>query len=233
MEINTPRVITRAEAKAKGLPHYFTGNPCSRGHLDMRRTTHCRCMACDREDAVSKHRRNPDARKRRDTLRYQANRDAICAAARDRYHANREAIVERRRINREERNGEVRSARRAYVKRNKERFARYSSRYYRDNRDRFYASNAKRRAREVLATPPWFSEWDAFVIEEAYAAARRRGEAMGIPWDVDHMIPLHAKIASGLHVAHNIQVIPAEVNRSKRNRMIYTEPGQWLDFYGC
>jgi len=81
------------------------------------------------------------------------------------------------------------------------------------------------------ATPGWFGEFDRFVIEEAHAAARRRTAANGFEWEVDHMVPLKCPTACGLHVAANIQVIPKAANRAKANRLIYTEPLQWLDFY--
>jgi len=40
------KIITRAEAKAKGLPNYFTGKPCKNGHIAPRRTVNSGCCAC-------------------------------------------------------------------------------------------------------------------------------------------------------------------------------------------
>lgn len=74
----------------------------------------------------------------------------------------------------------------------------------------------------------WFGEFDDFVIKEAFILAKLRGKTTGIEWDVDHMIPLQAKSASGLHCAFNIQVIPSTLNRKKSNQMIFTEPGEWI-----
>jgi hypothetical protein len=88
--------------------------------------------------------------------------------------------------------------------------------------------NSIRRARKRSAVPSWFGEFDKFVIAEAAKLASYRSKMTGIEWHVDHMIPLAASSASGLHVAGNIQVIPAEVNVRKRNSMILTEPLQWL-----
>lgn len=45
------------------------------------------------------------------------------------------------------------------------------------------------------------------------------------------MVPLKCRTVCGLHVAANIQVIPKAANRAKANRLIYTEPLQWLDYY--
>lgn len=39
----------RAQAKREGLTHYFTGMPCSRGHVAERLTGNGNCMMCGRE----------------------------------------------------------------------------------------------------------------------------------------------------------------------------------------
>jgi hypothetical protein len=88
--------------------------------------------------------------------------------------------------------------------------------------------HAKRRARHKSAVPAWYGEFDRFVISEAFDIAKARSASTGVEWEVDHMVPFAAKNACGLHCASNIQVIPAKLNSSKKNRMIFTEPLQWL-----
>jgi len=39
-------IILRAEAKARGLKTYFTGQKCAQGHISPRRTTDCICLEC-------------------------------------------------------------------------------------------------------------------------------------------------------------------------------------------
>lgn len=85
---------------------------------------------------------------------------------------------------------------------------------------------AARRARKAAAIPADFSDFDAFVIEEAAAACKRREAMHGERFEVDHMIPL---VRGGLHCATNLQVIPARLNRSKSGKMVFTKPLQWLD----
>lgn len=72
------------------------------------------------------------------------------------------------------------------------------------------------------------TEWDIFVREEANLLCSIRMHETGIPWDPDHMLPLRAKKVSGLNCGDNIQVIPAKLNRSKRNRMLYTDRLEWI-----
>jgi len=40
------QIITRQEAKAKGLKHYYTGKPCKRGHVYKRFVSTCLCVKC-------------------------------------------------------------------------------------------------------------------------------------------------------------------------------------------
>jgi hypothetical protein len=96
------------------------------------------------------------------------------------------------------------------------------------NRAAVLAIRMRRRARKLHSIPGWFGEFDRLVMREAADLLPLREIATGLKWEVDHMIPLQASTACGLHVGMNVQVIPKSLNRSKRNKMILTEPGEWL-----
>ena len=83
------------------------------------------------------------------------------------------------------------------------------------NRPMYRAKWAKRRAIKKNAKPAWAND---FFIEEAYELAKLRTEMTGFPWEVDHIVPLQHSDVCGLHVEHNLQVIPASANRRKSNR---------------
>ena len=80
----------------------------------------------------------------------------------------------------------------------------------------------------MQALPAWSDELDVFVWQEAAHLVRLRKSATGIDWAADHMIPLAAKTACGLHVGRNCQVIPAYLNNRKNNKLIFTEPFEWM-----
>lgn len=70
-----------------------------------------------------------------------------------------------------------------------------------------------------------FGEFDRFVLQEAKAACKRRTSMTGYKWSIDHMIPLER---GGHHAWYNLQVIPAWMNSWKRDRLVLTEPGEWI-----
>ena len=76
--------------------------------------------------------------------------------------------------------------------------------------------NRSRFARKRKAQPVWASK---FIMSEFYDASRLRTLHTGIKWNVDHIVPLRSKIVCGLHVEHNMRVIPAYENNKKSNRL--------------
>ena len=42
-------IVTRKEAKERGLARYFTGKPCPHGHVAERWASTSRCVECERK----------------------------------------------------------------------------------------------------------------------------------------------------------------------------------------
>ena len=87
--------------------------------------------------------------------------------------------------------------------------------YKKNNRAQVTAIQARRNAAKLRATPSWANR---FFIEEAYRLAELRTKMLGYPWHVDHIVPLQSKLVCGLHVEHNLRVIPGVENIRKSNR---------------
>ena len=82
---------------------------------------------------------------------------------------------------------------------------------------RLYA--ATRTARKRNATPSWLTEQHKNEIAEVYAQAVELEKRTGVPYHVDHIVPLQGKNVCGLHVPWNLQVLTATQNRSKGNKI--------------
>jgi hypothetical protein len=91
----------------------------------------------------------------------------------------------------------------------------YRQKYRAENKDLVTLWDANRRANEKRATPSWANQ---FFIAEAYHLAKLREQVCGGSWHVDHLVPLQSKRVCGLHVEHNLSVIPGPENMSKSNR---------------
>ena len=76
---------TRKEAKETGAKYYFTGEPCSRGHIALRKTKGC-CVECMKEDwAIDNAKRaekpKSEASKAAGRKYYEKNKDVVKAKA--------------------------------------------------------------------------------------------------------------------------------------------------------
>ena len=83
------------------------------------------------------------------------------------------------------------------------------------------AKVAKRRARKLEATPSWLTKQDFDAIKDVYKEARRLELDKGVPYHVDHIVPLKGRTVCGLHVPWNLQVLAASENYSKSNQLIH------------
>lgn len=90
--------------------------------------------------------------------------------------------------------------------------------WFADNKDKRAAYQAKRKSAQLQRTPPWLTEDDLWMIEQAYELAQLRTDLFGFQWHVDHIVPLQGKKVSGLHVPVNLRVIPASENVKKSNK---------------
>lgn len=72
----------------------------------------------------------------------------------------------------------------------------------------------RRQAGLKTASVKWATQ---FFMNEAYDLARRRSNATGFAWHVDHIVPLKHPLVCGLHCEQNLAVIPGVDNVRKSN----------------
>lgn len=185
----------------------------------------------------------PEQYRQRQREKYARTREKVLQKAKERYWADPAAASAKSKKHWAENRDEIGAKRRAqyaadghaqrqsaiqYYAGNKARIAERRKSYYEANRDLFRAHGSKYRAVRRERMPCWFGELDEFVARECFSLADDREAATGIEWHVDHVIPLRARKASGLHCAANLQVIPEVLNLTKHNRMVMAEPDEWL-----
>ena len=184
---------TRAEAKASGATHYYTGKPCSRGHIALRKTKGC-CIECMKEDWVFDNARRSERPKS----------EASKAAGKRYYEKNKAAVKAR---------AAMRPAdeKRTYKKRHKE-----------ANPEYYKALTSVRKRRHRSATPKWVGKEEKLAMRQLYLEAQRLTKITGVRYVVDHIYPLISNEVCGLHVLKNLRVITQEENLKKSNKVVDT-----------
>lgn len=178
---------TRKEAITQNQKRYHTGVPCIHGHIADRRASTGECIKCRAVNLAAWRKAHPEKIKQHNDTQYAKHSEALAERSRKFYSENAKIL----RIKKQE--------------------------YQRKNLHIYAKINAKRRAAKLQRTPKWLGPDDWFMIKEVYELAALRTKMLGFPWEVDHIIPLQGDKVSGLHVPHNLQVIPRKLNRAKWN----------------
>ena len=98
---DVPILITRKDAKEKGLKHYFTGKPCINGHIEKRFVSNTHCPKCELERARLKRIESPEINAERCKKFREENPKYILQKNREYYLENREEALIRSREQRE------------------------------------------------------------------------------------------------------------------------------------
>lgn len=183
---NLPK--NRAEAKKIGATHYFTGKPCSRGHVAPRKTKGS-CVECMKEDWVI------DNEKRKSKPKSEAAK----AAGRRYYERNKEVVKARA------------NARPKYE------VNQHKKKYKEKNPELYKSLTSVRKRRHKDATPKWITNEQKLAMRKTYLTAMSLTKITGERYVVDHIVPLINQTVCGLHVPWNLRVITQKENLLKSN----------------
>jgi hypothetical protein len=190
---NLPK--TRAEAKAAGASHYFTGEPCKHGHIAPRKTKGA-CVEClkvewsqaaeTRAEYFKEYNRKEEVREKKHGW-YLDNREQVIHAA-----ATRPAVLLRE----------------------------YRNAWKEANKTQVRADTKARRRKHRDATPKWLSRKQKSEIRQLYQIAITMTQTTGEQYVVDHIVPLRGEAVCGLHVPWNLRVITQDENLKKSNKHV-------------
>lgn len=183
----------RATAKATGAKYYYTGKPCTRGHIALRKTKGA-CIECMKEDWAL------DNKKRSEKPKSEASK----AAGRRYYEKNKEAVKARA-------NARPPEERRKHRNKHKQ-----------ENPEIYKALTSARKRRHRNATPKWLPTEEKLAIRNLYLQAMELTRLTGERYVVDHIVPLISDEVCGLHVPWNLRVITQEENLKKSNKLLDT-----------
>jgi len=188
---NAPK--TRKEAQETGNKYYFTGHPCVRGHVALRKTKGA-CVECLKEDWAK------DNAKRAEKPKSEASK----AAGKRYYEKNREVVKARANA------------------RTPEEKQRWKLKHKQSNPDYYKTLTSLRKRRHRNATPQWLTAQQKVEIRQLYQIAITMTKTTGERYVVDHIVPLISDEVCGLHVPWNLRVITQDENLRKSNKLLDT-----------
>jgi len=209
-------IVTRSAAKAADDVFYFTGRPCSRGHLALRYASSCECRAChavNNSAWVSSHR---EVRRADDRKRYASNPEKYRAKSKTPrakaygarwYREHRDRVLEQTSA-RVAANPELKRAQR--------------QRYYLAHPERFKENSRNNYARRKGAAGYHSQEQIRELIKKqryrcANAVCRKN---ILDSYHEDHIVPL---VLGGTNFISNIQLLCPACNLSKGRK----DPIEW------
>lgn len=213
------KIIRRVDAKAAGLVRYFTGKPCPEGHIAERYVASFGCSVCAQAHRARYYAEDPEKFRKKARDRFHDRPDIAAARARRYRAANLDRLraegAERQRAARQKNKAKFRERDRAWERAHPETVAARKRRERLRNPGVFRMRVAERRKAIRRATPGWA---DRSAIRAVYIEAARLTAETGVLYEVDHIDPLVSGVVCGLHIADNLQIIPASENRRKSNK---------------
>lgn len=154
-------------------------------------------------------------KKEDDAAYYARNKERIKARTNEYYHATKVDRLAKQKERYEETKDAVLARNKAWADANRDKMRAYHREYVKRNRALWASQTATYRAAKKQATPSWA---DTAEIKRFYARARELKDATGKEHHVDHIVPLQSEFVCGLHVEHNLQILPGRANRVKSNK---------------
>lgn len=168
------------------------------------------CKACYAVDRKNYRAKNSEAIKQYRAQYLAKNRDHYLAACKEYRDKNREACNARSIASQRKKPEYYSQKAKYFYHKNRRRLRELAREWWRANPEKAKAYKAARRAAMQNAFPKWA---DIGAIDAIYKKAATMDDV-----HVDHIVPLVSPLVCGLHIAANLQILPASENMSKGNR---------------
>lgn len=237
-------IISREDAKEKGLKRFYTGEPCKNGHLVERQISDGRCIECRDMNSKVQYEKSKDERLKRRKEYYQENKAMTLAKINEYYIQNKEEILKYKKKWHAENADRMRELQKRYYENNKEEIREYKKRWSDENRDEL---NKKRREkyrtdknykmkvfmgrciRDILVSKSkttveilGYTPEDLVIHLESQFEEGMSWDNYGVyGWHVDHIVPVSYCLNNGetdpavINALSNLQPMWASENLSK------------------
>lgn len=223
LKYEEPVVISRADAKARRLKTYFTGNPCNKGHIERRYVSGKSCISCVKQ---SKNEILLEVRKcknREYTKKWRANKERPLFSKRELTKIWRKENSEE--LERQRKARRIESALK-WRSKNLDKQKESSRNWCKRNVDKCRTRAQNRRARKKNAIGRFCTKHihDLYVKQKILCAACP-ADLFEYPPHIDHIMPL---VLGGSNWPSNIQLLCPACNLSKNAK----HPKLWCEEIG-
>lgn len=188
-------------------------------HKGMKDLLQPRCKVCLGIEKKLVYLANKEKIRAEAKVKYQDNRENILLQKKDYALRNKEVLKIKKREYYVEKKEAILEKRRDFYLENKDKLKIYKKDYRSKNKGKCNALGAKKYARKVQATPKWLTKEHLNEIDRIYIKAKEMEKETGIKYHIDHIVPLRGKTVCGLHVPWNLQILTAEENSRKSNKL--------------
>lgn len=218
MKEMTMEIISKKEAKKLGLKNYFTGKPCSKGHLAERKVSCGNCILCQRENNKTyreQHKEKIQAYNKEYLKKYYAeNKEKLLANQREYWEKNKHRFSERQAEYREKNREQKRLSDREYRVVHKEKFNLSTANSKKKKPAKYIALILRRRAKQRQSIPIWYDE---SAVDLIIQQRDELTESTKIIHNIDHIVPVISDFVCGLHWHGNMQILTKSENSAKSN----------------
>lgn len=178
------------------------------------------CSECFNEESRKKYAENPEKKLIKNRKWSNSNRERHSELSKLWESKNKEYSKLLKKKYRKDNQEKIKENRKAYYEKTREYRLEFGKKHYSTFKYKYMAKYAKRRATKLKATPKWLTKQQLAEIANIYKQAKELEKKTGLKYHVDHIIPLKGKEVCGLHVPWNLQILTAQENLSKNNKVL-------------